>query len=140
MDIDVDRWKFVSETNNGRNYEVERGILAIVPRAGVIDTAADAQEAVDVQHEYFRSVGGGVAIIFFSELKSLDKDARRVYQEAPIPSIFRAAALVGGSLLARAIASFFLGVAKPRIPTRFFGSFEEALEWAQSINKEAVGQ
>lgn len=132
MDIDVSRWKFVGETKNSKYYEVEPGVLAILPHPGTFDTEADARENVDFQHDYFRKVGGGCTVIFFERMAGQDKDARRVFQETPIPSIFFGAALVGGTLLSRAMGSFFLGLAKPRIPTKFFGSTDEAIGWSRA--------
>ena len=38
-------------------------------------------------------------------------------------------ALVGKTMFGRAVASVFMGLHPPRVPTRMFGTFEEALAW-----------
>jgi hypothetical protein len=67
-----------------------------------------------------------------------DSEARRLYGHLPDLNVLRGSALVGGTMLGRAIGTFFLGVARPRIPVQLFSSVEEAVAWARSLNGAAA--
>jgi hypothetical protein len=45
------------------------------------------------------------------------------------PTLFYAVALIVTNPLARAIASFFLGLTRPAVPTKLFESVEDAASW-----------
>jgi len=138
MEIDTSRWEAVGETSNTKYYLIEPQILAAVPRVGARDDGPSAQENVEFQVEFFRKTGkGGVAVVFVDRLVSQDKDARRVYQTVPDPRILVGSALVGGSLLGRAIVSFFLGFARPAVAIKMCATVEEALPWAREIVERA---
>jgi hypothetical protein len=134
VDIDVSGWTLIGETRNSRNYAVEPRVLAVVPHPGTHDTGATARENILAQAAHLRPLGGGVVLIFFDNLASQDKDARRVYQAECDPAWMRGTALIGGSMMSRAIGAFFLGLSRPRTPVRMFGSFDEALGWARALN------
>lgn len=44
-------------------------------------------------------------------------------------------ALVGSTVFGRAVSSVFMGLHPPRVPTRMFGTFEEALTWIRQTAK-----
>ncbi len=135
-DVNTSSWTAVGQSSNSRYFAVEPGILAAVPNPGAIDDRQSAEENVTFQNNYFREQGrGGVVLVFFDRMASQDKEARRVYGMLPEENLMRATALVGGSLLGRAIASFFLGISKPRIPVKLFGTTEEAIAWARQLNQ-----
>lgn len=134
VDLDVSRWTLIGETRNARNFEVEPHVLAVVPHPGSHDTGSTARENIMAQAAHLRPQGGGVVMIFFDNLANQDKDARRVYQAESDPTWMRGTALIGGSMMSRAIGAFFLGLSRPRTPLRMFGSFDEALAWAREIN------
>jgi hypothetical protein len=132
---DTSGWPFVGETSNSRYYLIEPDVLAALPAAGSADDLATARENVGFQNAYFRTAGHpGVVVVFFDNLVSQDKDARRIYQQEPDLTVLRGVALVGGSLLSRAIGSFFLGLSKPRIALKMFSELAEALAWAHQLN------
>ncbi|MEM9695882.1 MAG: hypothetical protein AAGA56_25285, partial [Myxococcota bacterium] len=99
------------------------------------DTEASAKENCAFQTDFFTERGkkGGV-IVFFDRMKSQDKDARRVYGEIRSLSC---TAMVGGTLLTRAMFSFFLGVARPKVPVKLFGDVEGALTWVRAVTAES---
>jgi hypothetical protein len=132
--VDTSGWKAVGETENTRYFELGPKILAAVPRERARDDEATARSNVKFQVSFLRERGGGVVVVFFDNMVSQDKDARRVYQMEPDPAVLRATALVGGSLLSRAMGSFFLGLAKPRIPVKMFATTDEAVSWANEVN------
>ena len=133
-DIDVSRWTLIGETRNATNYAVEANVMAVVPHPGSHDTGSTARENILAQAAHLRPQGGGVVVIFFDNLTSQDKDARRVYQAESDPAWMRGTALIGGSMMSRAIGSFFLGLSRPHTPLRMFESFDEALAWARELN------
>jgi hypothetical protein len=134
MEIDTSRWEAVGETANCRYYLIEPQILAAVPRVGARDDGPSATENESFQNAYFRKTGRpGVTVVFVDRLVGQDKDARRVYQTLPDIKAHRGTALVGGSLLGRAIGSFFLGLSKPQVAIKMFADLDKALPWARQI-------
>ena len=139
MDLNTDGWAFIGETTNSRCYMIDPDVMLAVPHAGTHDTVATARENVAFQVGYFRERGlCGVVLIMADRIQSLDKEARRVYQEEIGPPHVRAAGMIGVSLLARAIGSFLIGLSRPRIPFKLFGSLEAATAWARTMNRTAA--
>jgi hypothetical protein len=132
-------WKPIGETSNTRYFEVESEIIAAVPNPGAKDDQASARENQSFQNEHWQKSGhGGVVIVFFDRLVAQDKEARRVYGSEADEKVMRGTALVGGSMLGRAMASFFLGISKPRIPVKMFDGVDRAIAWAHHLNQAAA--
>lgn len=141
MELNTDSWTYIGETRNGKVYVIEPDIMAAVPFLGVRDTEDMAREATNFQNNYWRSQGhGGSILIFADRMASLDKEARRVYQQEPDPEYMFGAGLVGMSLLTRAIGSFFLGISKPKIPIKLLKDLDEGLTWARAHNRAALAK
>lgn len=123
-------------TINTDYFAVDDDVLVAVPFEGSRDDGASARSNRDHQASYFRARGrkGGV-IIFFDRMKSQDREARTIY--ADMDTELTATALVGGSMLTRAMASFLLGIARPKVPLKLFPNFELALEWVREMNRSA---
>jgi hypothetical protein len=128
---DTSNWKSVGSTSNTDYFDVEPGVLACVPHKGALDDENTARENVAFQNKFFREKEPGCTVIFVDLLRSQDKGARRVYQEHPDLDVFLGAALVGGTALSRAIGSFFVGLARPKVPLRMTASLDEAFSWAR---------
>lgn len=138
-EINTSSWQPIGETSNIRYYEIEPHIIAAVPHQGSSDTGATARENIEFQMEYLRTHGqAGVVVVFFDRMTGQDSEARRLYGHLPDLKVLRGSALVGGTMLGRAIGTFFLGVARPRIPVQLFSSVEEAVAWARSLNGAAA--
>jgi hypothetical protein len=134
MNVDPGGWKAVGETTNSKYFLVEEGVLAVLPHPGTVDDRSTAREEVAFQRSYAKKTGQAhAAIILLENVVSQEKDARRVYQTEFDTTTCLGAALVGGTILSRAVGSFFLGVNKPLIPTRLFPTFDEALAWARQL-------
>jgi len=131
--IDVSGWKQLGEAGNSVYYEVAPRIIAAVPHPGSRDEEATARANVAFQLDYFRTAGSGAVIAFFDNLVSQDKSARRVYQTDPDPALMLGTALVGGSMLSRAMGSFFLGLSRPVIPVKMFGAAADAVRWGRGL-------
>ncbi|HEU4535163.1 MAG TPA: hypothetical protein VFS00_13640, partial [Polyangiaceae bacterium] len=62
---DLPRWRPLGSTDNADMYEIEPGVLAVVPHAGSSDTAETARQSVEFQHRHWEEAKrGGGAIIF----------------------------------------------------------------------------
>jgi hypothetical protein len=138
IEIPTAKWRFLGDTANSKNYEIEPHVMAGVPNPGTRDDAVTARDNVAFQNELLKEWGGGVVLVFFDNVVAQDKDARRIYQMEPEQPHFRACGLVGGTLLSRAVMSFFVGLTKPRVPIKVFGSLADALQWARAINGAAM--
>lgn len=127
----------VSESENTTYYSLDDDVLIAIPHEGSKDTGASARSNRDAQVRYFQEKGkrGGIAI-FFDRMTSQDKDARKVYEV--MDDVLTCSALIGGSMLTRAMFSFFLGLARPRVPVKLFSDLESALPWIRGMNQTAV--
>ena len=135
VEPDITSWKKLGATANTQYYEIEPGILGAIPHQGTSDDEQTARQNNVFQMEYFR--GGrlaGCVVVFFDRMKGQDAGARRVYQREPDSTLLLGTALVGGTLLGRAMASFFLGLSKTQVPVKLFGDLHEALHWARRLS------
>ncbi|MCU0683882.1 MAG: hypothetical protein MUF34_16850 [Polyangiaceae bacterium] len=122
---------------NTEYFELDDGVLLVVPFEGSRDDGRSARSNAELQTKFFRERGRkGAVIIFFDRMKSQDREARTIY--ADMDAALTATALVGGSMLTRAMASFLLGIARPKVPIKLFSTFEAALEWAREMNRTAA--
>jgi hypothetical protein len=123
-------WTPIGRSANADFFEIEPGVLAVVPFDGALDTADTAAESVQIQLTHLRARGRRAGtIVFMDEVVSQNSGARDVYRTAPDPTLQTCFALVGGTMFGRAVSSVFIGLNPPRVPTRLFGTYEEALSW-----------
>ena len=128
--IDRSRWTRFGTSDNADFYDVEAGVLAVVPFEGTADNAETARQSVSTQLDYLRAHGKRAGVVVFMDpVLEQDAGARTVYRDLPDPAFQVCFALVGSSAFGRAVGSVFLGLSRPRVPTRMFGSFEEAVAW-----------
>jgi len=127
---DTSAWAAIGRSANADFYEVEPGVLAVVPFDGSADTADTAAESIGIQLTHLRSCGRRAGtIVFMDHVAAQNAGAREVYRNAPDPTLQTCFALVGSTIFGRAVASVFMGLHPPRVPTRMFGTFEEAVTW-----------
>lgn len=132
---DFSRYKKVGETTNTEVYiaESDPDILIIVPRKGTKDNRKDASENVAYYHDYARSLGRPCgSLVVMSNMLSQDAEARRAYTTLD-PALIYGGALVVGNPLSRALGSFFVGLNRPRVPTKLFDSLENGLQWLKTM-------
>lgn len=136
---DVTNWQHLGATANADMYEVEPGVLAVVPHEGSADTAETARQSVEFQHRHWVDQGRpGGALVFVDRIRDQDAGARRVYSSLPDPARVTGFALVGGTVFGRAVASVFLGLNPPAAPTRLFHDLDAALAWLRELNRKAT--
>jgi hypothetical protein len=137
---DVSRWRRLGSTDNADMYEVEPGILAVVPHEACVDTAETARQSVEFQHHHWAKAGrGGGAVIFMDRLRDQHAGAREVYGSLPDARTVTGFALVGGTVFGRAVGSVFLGLNPPTAPTKMFGDLDGALAWLREVNRRREG-
>ena len=130
MTPDTTAWLPIGRSTNADFFEVEPGVLAVVPFDGVSDTADTAAESIQIQVSHLRTHGRRAGtVVFMDPVVAQNAGAREVYRNAPDPTFQTAFALVGSTMLGRAVASVFMGLHPPRVPTRMFATFEDALVW-----------
>ncbi len=123
-------WRQVGRTANTTYFTDKIGYLIAWPDEKSTDNEATAIENRDFQADYFSKHGmpGGV-VIFFDRMVNQNRGARKVYAEGTNPKLTAAVALVGGSMLARAMGSFFMGLSKPPVPIKMFATIAQAQSW-----------
>lgn len=133
---DAADWIPVGKTVN-TEYRTKSGapdILIVLPEPGLRDDGPSARINVEYQTQYAERVGRRCAVIVqLGALMGQDAEARRIYAAGIAPDRFYAASLVVTSPISRAIGSFFLGLSRPKIPTKMFPDFDKAIAWAESI-------
>lgn len=124
----------VGRTANTRYFRVDPDILIVLPDADLKDDGPSAVMNTDFQIRFARETGRPVAVVVhLTSLLSQDSEARRIYAERMDPALFYAAALVASNPISRAIASFFLGLTKPKFPTRVHESYDAAVAWVETL-------
>ncbi|HXU72616.1 MAG TPA: hypothetical protein VN947_25010 [Polyangia bacterium] len=133
MTIDTSGWTAIGRSDNADFYELDESLLAVVPFEGTTDDATTARQSVQIQHDYLRPRGrrAGV-VVFMDRILEQHSAARAVYRDAPDPAFITCYALVGGTAFGRAVGSIFIGISRPKVPTRLFATLDEARAWARS--------
>ncbi len=135
---DFSHYKEIGKTTNTVVYiaESDPDIMIVVPRQGTIDTGKDARENVAYYQEYARTLGRPCgSVVIMSNMLSQDAEARRAYTEID-PNLVYGGALVVQSSLSRALGSFFIGLTRPKVPTKLFDSVENAVEWLKTMRPQ----
>jgi hypothetical protein len=133
---DANGWTAIGKSANADFYEIEEGVLAIVPFEGVSDDEETALQSVVIQHDYLRPRGRRAGVIVFMDpIVEQQASARSIYRDAPDPACITCYALVGGTVFGRAVGSILIGLSPPRVSTKLFATFGEALEWVRGMRK-----
>lgn len=131
---DTSGWTRIGRSDNADFYEVSPQALAVVPFDKTFDNAQTARQSVAIQLDYLRPRGRRAGVVVFVDpILEQDAGARTVYRELPDPAFLACFALVGSTPFGRAVGSVFLGLSRPRVPTRMFGTLEEALGWIRTM-------
>ena len=132
MSIDPS-WPLLGRTDNASFFLADPRAIVVVPDEGQPDDEATARQSVALQAAYWQSQGQrGATIVLMDRVVHQTKDARRVYQVEVNPGRFTVCGLVSSSVFGRAVASVFVGLSRPAVPTRMFGSIDQALQWARA--------
>ncbi len=122
----------VGGTDAGGYFELAPDVLVAIPRAGYVQSSEGARRSLEELYRIARERGRRLAVlILVDRVVSQDADSRRVWQRGLDPELVCCLGLVGSTLLARAIGSFFIGLQRPAVPTRMLSDIDTALRWAQ---------
>ena len=129
-------WKAVGSTSNTSFYLDHERIVLVLPNLGTHGTAAGARENLDFLRRWFAVHDDPpLVMVFFDRLASQDRAARKLYTEETSVPWALGFALVGGTLLGRAMASFFLGLARPAVPLQLFPTIAEPGVWLHDLRR-----
>jgi hypothetical protein len=138
--VDVSKLDRVGGTKAGGFYVLQPDVLLACPLDGYIQTVDGARESLLEQHRIARELGRRqVLVVLVDRVRSQDSGSRSVWSDEVDTKLMCGLALVGKSPLSRAIASFFLGLRRPRVPTRMFGTTDRAIAWAKTVIAEHGG-
>ena len=133
--VDISGWRQLAVLPSAAIYGVEPGVLVVAPKPGVHDSEDKADYHRQRLESLIREIGSSqTVIVLIDNIGHQDKGARRTWANAN-PQAIHAVALVCSSTLARAIGSFYLGIARPAMPTKLFATFDQAREWARAANQ-----
>ncbi len=139
MTLPPDQWQEVGRNESARYYLAEEGVIVVLPYEDVVDTEATARAAIGLQTDYWRGAGRpGALVVLMDRVRHQEAGARRVYQREIDPEWYTCVALVTSSPFGRAVASVFLGLARPHVPTTMFAELSAALAWARKQNATRV--
>ncbi len=136
IETDTSGWTPLPGTANCDCYEIGPHLVVMVPHDGMTDTGDTARENLAWQRAHWQRVGrSGCVAVFMDHIAEQEAGARDVYGTTAPDEGTLGYALIGGTFWGRAIASVFMGLKKPRTPTRFFASLEDALPWIEERNR-----
>jgi hypothetical protein len=110
----------------------DEGILHVMAKPGASIALEDAQEIMRL----LCVLGAGrsrPSLVDLTGMKAMSREARTYFAGPETAKTEKAAALLIGSPLGRAMGNFFMGLNKPIIPTRLFTSEDEALVWLRGF-------
>lgn len=126
-------WPVLGRTDNATFLLADPGVLVVVPDEGCVDDESTARQSIAFQQAHWRTQARcGAAVVLMDRVGHQTRTARRVYQTEVDASLLGRFALVSCSLFGHAVASVFMGLSRPAIPTRMFGNLARALEWARA--------
>jgi hypothetical protein len=130
--------KLIVETRTQKLYWDEENEIVWGELFESIQTLEDAIENVDAQEKLRDSINREKTrvLIKLDALFKISKEARNYFSNERTASIQRATALLTSSKITVLIANFFMGLNKPKSPTKMFNNSEEAIRWLQKFPKE----
>lgn len=122
-------WKPVGVTSNTRYFVTDEDLLIVCPHPGSRDDGMSATENAQFQMNYAAKLGRPIGtLVLLGNLTSQDAEARRAYAEYMLPERCFGAVLVVENALSRAIAAFFMGLTRPKIPTSTSPTIDAGLQ------------
>ncbi len=134
MPFEPTSWKQIGTSPNAKFFEMDQQVLVVVPTDGSRDNHDTATDSIRIQLEHLRPLQRRAGIVVMMDnIGEQDASARQVYRDAPDPAFQVCYALVGGTSFGRAVASIFIGLSPPKVPTKMFGTFDEAVAWVRHM-------
>lgn len=108
------------------------GIIEYVYGNMEIDEA-HARKVIATATKAMDEVKPRLTLVQLGRVKSVSRDARNFFSGPENLAVASRVAMVGINPVARMIGNFFLGLNRPAVPVRLFGSTEEAMVWLQNV-------
>jgi len=119
-------------------YNEQKNILFYRVKQEQTVDVAEIKEMLEYVQEFMGSKKHFAVIDFGGNLTS-STEARQIYADAEYIQKWRIAdAFLVKSLPVRLIANFFINVTKPKVKTKLFTDEAKAIEWLESLQKEAA--
>lgn len=140
QDMDVDgtwqapdpAWELVDDGPAGRYYRTPAGLIVIAPTLKSVETGDLALSGLKLLRRFADEAGKPIRVaILMDRIRDQTPEARRVWSQEISPDWYAKAALVAESMLGRAITSFYLGLARPPVPTKVFATLALAFAWLE---------
>ena len=101
-------------------------------REGAEISLEDAKELVTIGSELTKGIRVGAIVDARAHFTDTN-ESRKYFAEHTKKNQFAAVAIITSSLAQRLIVNFYINVDRPNVPTKMFGSEEEALKWLRKI-------
>jgi hypothetical protein len=104
-------------------------------------TSPGAQETIESAREHLHAIcklanGRRLPILVdLRNIRSTDRDARKLYSSSDFAACVSAAALLVESAVSRVIGNFYLGLNKSGYPTRLFNNEPDARKWLEQYRR-----
>jgi hypothetical protein len=132
--IDTSGWTKVGGTAAGAYYEIEPRILLAVPLPGYVQDVEGARRSLAEFNRIAKERGKAhVTIVLVDRVVSQNAAARRVWMDEVDDKLMCGIVMVCGSLLARAIGSFFIGLNRPRTAVSMVASLDQGRSAARRM-------
>ena len=105
------------------------GILQFYYPPGCKITLTMARNLFDAADEAGDPTVQYPVLVLLDQVKKVDRDARALFSSQESKEAFSAVALVAGNPVSRILANFFLGLNRVPLPTKLFGTPDEARAW-----------
>jgi hypothetical protein len=107
------------------------GILAYYPIRGLVLTHAIAMQLIEVGLQLID--GPKPTLVLMQHMARVEREARAFFASEEYMRLCSQTALVVGSPVSRVIASFFVGLNRPKYPVKVFEDPELAAEWLRGF-------
>ena len=115
-------------SRNAKLWLGEDCIVRIIYMPDSEVTLEDAREIMDAYHK-LRKGRRLPLLIDTRTMKSFARGARHLFAGEEAQGCASAAAIIVDTPVSKVLANFYLGLSKPRLPSRLFSSEDEALAW-----------
>lgn len=135
----------ISEIENITLSEKNFGHTVLVERPNdIIEAICSDDFTYEVEHlkenmEYLSEIANGKKLLILNTVApytQISPEARAFLANGPHKEASRAEAFVIHTLAHKMVASFFLKVNKPKVPTKFFTDRHEALKWLLTYKEQ----
>lgn len=135
VEINAEGWEEIGRTENSRHYYVKPDVIVCIFTEKSTDNEVKAREKLVFHEDYIKSKGKKMGlVVFIDNLVTQDPASRQVYAKEPDNKVFTGVSLVGGSVLSRSLASFFLGISNTAVPMKFHATYQDACHWLKTLS------